>query len=345
MMGFPFFLAALSGLIFVLLAKLGGTYFKLQDIPDGELKPHQKAVPLTGGIGIALAFYAAILILAVNSFFLNSLYALGLFVILGLWDDLRTLKPAFRLLAEILFSDFVTCAMDPIVNQAAKLRYMSGGQYRIPLVVRLPSGVGLAVAAQHSQSLEAMLMNIPGLIVAAPGRARDARAMLKTAIRSENPVIFFEHKLCYLTEGEVPEAEEWIPFGKANVVRTGADVTVVCLLYTVHQALEAADELAREGIDAEVVDLRTLAPLDTDTVLESVGKTGRLITVEEGPIRGGWGAEVVARVASAGVGPFLKPPVRLGAGDHPIPYNRTLENLSVPDTGRIAEAVRRLLIT
>ena len=248
-----------------------------------------------------------------------------------------------RPVAEILFSDFVTCAMDPIVNQAAKLRYMSGGQYRIPLVVRLPSGVGLAMAAQHSQSLEAMLMNVPGLIVAAPGRARDARAMLKTAIRSENPVIFFEHKLCYLTEGDVPEAEEWLPFGKADVARAGTDVTVVCLLYTVHQALEAADELAREGIDVEVIDLRTLAPLDTETVLESVGKTGRLLTVEEGPIRGGWGAEVVARVASAGVGPFRSPPVRLGAGDHPIPYNRNLENLSVPDIGRIADAVRRLV--
>ena len=248
-----------------------------------------------------------------------------------------------RPVAEILFSDFITCAMDPIVNQAAKLRYMSGGQYKIPLVVRLPSGVGLAVAAQHSQSLEAMLMGIPGLIVAAPGCARDARALLKTAIRSENPVIFFEHKLCYLVEGEVPEAEEWIPFGKANIVRAGSDVTVVSLLYTVHQALEAAKELAREGIEMEIVDLRTLAPLDAETVLHSVAKTGRLLTVEEGCVRGGWGAEVIARLVSAGLGPFRRPPVRLGAGDHPIPYNRGLENLSVPDTGRIVQAVRRLV--
>jgi len=249
----------------------------------------------------------------------------------------------FRPVAEILFSDFITCAMDPIVNQAAKLRYMSGGQYRVPLVVRLPSGVGLAVAAQHSQSLEAMLMGIPGLIVAAPGCARDARALLKTAIRSENPVIFFEHKLCYLVEGEVPEAEEFLPFGKANVVKAGADVTLVSLLYTVHQAREAAEELAREGIEVEVIDLRTLAPLDTETVLRSVEKTGRLLTVEEGPVRGGWGAEVIARVVSAGLGPLRKPPVRLGAGDHPIPYNRNLENLSVPDTERIKDAVQKLM--
>ncbi|MEW5723936.1 MAG: thiamine pyrophosphate-dependent enzyme, partial [Thermodesulfobacteriota bacterium] len=172
----------------------------------------------------------------------------------------------YRPVAEILFSDFVTCAMDPIVNQAAKLRYMSGGQYKAPLVVRLPGGAGLAMAAQHSQSLEAMFLGVPGLIVAAPGRPRDARALLKTAIRSENPVLFFEHKLCYLMEGEVPENEELLPFGRAAVVREGGDATVVALLYTVHLALEAAEILAAEDIRIEVIDLRTLSPLDMETV-------------------------------------------------------------------------------
>jgi pyruvate/2-oxoglutarate/acetoin dehydrogenase E1 component len=204
------------------------------------------------------------------------------------------------------------------------------------------TGVGLAMAAQHSQSLESMLMGIPGLIVAAPGRARDARALLKSAIRSENPVIFFEHKRCYLEEGEVPEQEELLPFGKADIVRPGGGLTIVSLLYTVYQALEAARELAREGIEAEVIDLRPLSPLDTNTVLGSVSRTGRLLTMEEGPIRGGWGAEVLARVVSAGLAPLRRPPVRLGAGDHPIPYNRNLENLSVPDVRRIVEAARGL---
>lgn len=247
-----------------------------------------------------------------------------------------------RPVAEILFGDFLTCAMDPIINQAAKLRYMSGGQYRMPLVVRLPSGAGLGMAAQHSQSLEAMLMGIPGLIVAAPGVARDARALLKTAIRSDNPVIFFEHKLCYLVPGEVPEAEEFLPFGRANVLRSGSDVTLVGLLYTVHQALEAAETLAREGIQVEVIDLRCLAPLDVETVLQSLAKTGRLVTVEEGPVRGGWGAEVVARVAGAGLDLLRTAPVRLGASDNPIPYNKSLESLSVPDASRIADAIKKM---
>jgi len=248
-----------------------------------------------------------------------------------------------RPVAELLFSDFITCAMDPIVNQAAKLRYMSGGQYRMPLVVRTPGGVGLGVAAQHSQSLESLLMSIPGLIIAAPGTPRDCRGLLKTAIRSDNPVLFFEHKLLYLAEGDVPEQEEWIPFGKADIKRSGADITVVSLLYTLNLSLEAAALLAEEGIEVEVIDLRTLSPLDTNTVLESVARTGRLLTVEEGPVRGGWGAEVVARVATAAHGILRAPPVRLGATDNPIPYNRSLETLSVPDTDRIASAVRELL--
>ena len=248
-----------------------------------------------------------------------------------------------RPVAELLFSDFITCAMDPIVNNAAKLRYMSGGQYKMPLVVRMPGGVGFAMAAQHSQSLEAMMMGIPGLIVAAPSSPRDCRAMLKTAIRSDNPVLFFEHKLLYLDQGEVPEEEEFLPFGKADIKRSGDDVTIVALLYTVNLAMEAAKQLEHEGISVEIVDLRTLSPLDTDTILESVAKTGRLLTVEEGHLRGGWGAEVVARVATAAYGLLKSPPARLGAKDNPIPYNKVLEIKTVPDAESIIKSVKMLI--
>ncbi|MCC6877151.1 MAG: SCP2 sterol-binding domain-containing protein [Sandaracinaceae bacterium] len=248
-----------------------------------------------------------------------------------------------RPVAEILFADFLTVCADPLINQAAKLRYMSGGQYSVPMVVRTPGGAGLGMAAQHSQSLEAMFMNVPGLIVAAPGTPRDCRALLKAAIRSDNPVLFFEHKLLYLTEGLVPAGDDVAELGKARVVRPGKDVTLVALSYMVQVALEAAAELANDGIDVEVIDPRTIAPFDGDTVLESIAKTRRLVTVEESPIRGGFGAEVVARVAAAAHGMLLSPPVRVGAGDHPIAYNKSLECLSVPDVARVVSAVRSCL--
>ncbi|HSQ65598.1 MAG TPA: pyruvate dehydrogenase complex E1 component subunit beta [Polyangiaceae bacterium] len=248
-----------------------------------------------------------------------------------------------RPVAEILFSDFLTTCADPLVNQAAKLRYMSGGQYRAPLVVRTPGGAGLGMAAQHSQSLEAMFMGIPGLIVAAPGTPRDCRALLKAAIRSDNPVLFFEHKLLYVSEGLVPLEEDVAPFGVARVVREGKDVTVVALSYMVQVALEAAAQLAEEGIDVEVIDPRTIAPLDTETVLASVVKTRRLLTVEEAPVRGGFGAEVVARVAAAAHSVLVAPPLRVGAVDAPIAYNKALECLAVPDAARVAAAVRAVM--
>jgi 2-oxoisovalerate dehydrogenase E1 component len=248
-----------------------------------------------------------------------------------------------RPVAEILFSDFLTACADPIVNQAAKLRYMSGGQYRAPLVVRTPGGAGLGMAAQHSQSLEAMFMGIPGLVVAAPGTPRDCRALLKAAIRSDNPVLFFEHKLLYLSEGMVPLEEDVAPFGVARVVREGNDVTIVALSYMVQVALEAAAQLAGEGIDVEIIDPRTIAPLDTETVLASVGKTRRLVTVEEGPVRGGFGGEVVARVACAAHAVLAAPPLRVGAVDAPIAYNKTLECLAVPDVARVVAAVRAVM--
>lgn len=248
-----------------------------------------------------------------------------------------------RPVAEILFADFLTVCADPLINQAAKLRYMSGGQYSVPMVVRTPGGAGLGMAAQHSQSLEAMFMNVPGLIVAAPGTPRDCRALLKAAIRSDNPVLFFEHKLLYLTEGLVPAGDDVAELGKARVVRPGKDVTLVALSYMVQVALEAATELAKEGIDVEVIDPRTIAPFDGETILTSIAKTRRLVTVEESPVRGGFGAEVVARVAAAAHGMLLSAPVRVGAGDHPIAYNKSLECLSVPDVARVVSAVRSCL--
>ncbi|MBE7484696.1 MAG: SCP2 sterol-binding domain-containing protein [Polyangiaceae bacterium] len=248
-----------------------------------------------------------------------------------------------RPVAEILFSDFLTVCADPLVNQAAKLRYMSGGQYSVPMVVRTPGGAGLGMAAQHSQSLETLFMNIPGLIIAAPGTPRDCRALLKAAIRSDNPVLFFEHKLLYLTEGAVPLADDVAPLGVARVVRPGKDVTVVALSYMVQVALEAAAELEKQGIDVEVIDPRTVAPLDGETILRSVEKTRRLVTVEESPVRGGFGAEVVARVAAAAHGLLSAPPLRVGAGDHPIAYNKALECLSVPDVARVVSAVKSCL--
>jgi 2-oxoisovalerate dehydrogenase E1 component len=201
-----------------------------------------------------------------------------------------------RPVAEILFSDFITCCMDPLVNQAAKLRYMSGGQYALPLVVRTPGGAGLGMAAQHSQSLEPLLTAIPGLIVIAPGTPADAKGLLKAAIRSSNPVVFFENKLSYLQTGPIPDGEYTVPIGSAAVHRAGSDVTLVAIGGMVGRALGAAESLVADGIEVEVVDPRTLAPLDTETILRSVARTGRLVTVEEAPRVHGFGAEIVARV-------------------------------------------------
>jgi 2-oxoisovalerate dehydrogenase E1 component len=247
-----------------------------------------------------------------------------------------------RPVAEILFSDFLTCCMDPIVNQAAKLRYMSGGQVRLPLVIRTPGGAGLGMAAQHSQSWEALLTGIPGLIVIAPGTPGDAKGLLKTAIRSNNPVLFFENKLLYLTTGPVPEGDFLVPLGLADVKRTGQDITLVSVGAALSLALEAASALAGDGINVEVVDLRTLVPCDWATVARSVVKTGRLAVVEEGVLTHGFGAEVVARLAGAAWGALKAPPVRIAALDVPIPYNRSLENAAVPDVERVVAALKRL---
>ena len=242
-----------------------------------------------------------------------------------------------RPVAEILFSDFLTCCMDPIINQAAKLRYMTGGQVSIPLTIRAPVGSGIGVAAQHSQSMERFFVGVPGLIVAAPSDPYTAKGILKSAIRSNNPVIFFEHKLLYQNTGVVPDREYTLPFGKARIVRGGSDVTIVTYLMGVSVALDAATLLEDKGIDVEVVDLITLYPMDTETILESLKKTGRLATLEEGPITGGIGAEIIARCAVAAHHVMKCAPVRIAAPECPIPYAKSLESLMVPDPESVAQ--------
>ena len=244
-----------------------------------------------------------------------------------------------RPVVEILFSDFLTTCMDPIVNQAAKLRYMSGGQYTIPLVVRTPGGAGLGMAAQHSQSLEAWLTGVPGLIVLAPATPADAKGLLKAAIRSNNPVLFFENKLLYTVTGPVPEGDHVVPIGVAEVKRPGRDATVVTVGAALGKALEAAQQLSDEGIEAEVVDLRTLVPLDLETVARSVARTGRLVTVEDASLTHGFGAEVVARVVEVAHGALRAAPRRVAAADVPIPYNTALENAALPDAAAVRRAV------
>ena len=245
-----------------------------------------------------------------------------------------------RPVAEILFSDFLTTCMDPLVNQAAKLRYMSGGQYTLPLVVRTPGGAGLGMAAQHSQSLEALLTGIPGLLIAAPATPADAKGLLTTAIRSENPVLFFENKLLYAATGPVPEGEHLVPFGVAAVRREGKHVTAVTVGAALLRTLEAAEELARTGIEVEVIDVRTLVPLDLATIVRSVQRTGRLVTVEEGPLGHGFGSEIVARVAEVAHAALRAAPRRVAALDVPLAYDSALENAALPTVERIAETLK-----
>jgi pyruvate/2-oxoglutarate/acetoin dehydrogenase E1 component len=243
--------------------------------------------------------------------------------------------------AEILFSDFPTTCMEPLVNQAPKLRYMSGGQYSIPLVVRTPGGAGLGMAAQHSQSLEPLLTGIPGLIVMAPSTPADAKGTLRAAIRSANPVLLFENKLLYLETGEIPRGEYVTPIGRAALRRRGSDVTIVAVGGMVPATLAAAANLAEEGIDAEVIDPRTLVPLDAAAIVASVQRTGRLVTVEGAALGHGFGAEIVARVVESLPPRALRTSPRRVAGlDVPIPYARGLERAALPDPDSIVAAVR-----
>jgi pyruvate/2-oxoglutarate/acetoin dehydrogenase E1 component len=247
-----------------------------------------------------------------------------------------------RPVAEIMFFDFITCAMDPLVNQAAKMRYITGGQVTLPLVVRTAGGGGLfSAGAQHSQCLEAMFMHIPGLKVAVPATPYDAKGLLKTAIRDDNPVLFVESKGLYFAAGSYPEGEYLIPFGVADIKRQGTDVTVVAVQNMVGAALAAAEELAEEGIQVEVVDPRTLVPLDTGTILKSVEKTNRLIIAEEGVLTAGVGAEIAAFIAQHGFDFLDAPIVRVATPDIPMPFG-SLEAAILPNQETIAAAVREV---
>lgn len=246
-----------------------------------------------------------------------------------------------RPILELQFSDFITIAMDQIVNQAAKTRYMFGGKGKVPMVVRTPAGSGTGAAAQHSQSLEAWMAHIPGLKVIQPSTAYDAKGLLKAAMDDDNPVIFYEHKLLYRTQCDVPEEQYSIPLGKADVKRKGKDVTIVATAIMVHKALEAAVELEKEGIDVEIVDPRTLVPLDEETIVESVKKTGRLIVVHEAVKRGGFGGEIASMIAESEAFDYLDAPIkRLGGLAVPVPYNPTLEKAVIPQVPDIIEAVK-----
>ncbi|MDH4983982.1 alpha-ketoacid dehydrogenase subunit beta [Aminobacter anthyllidis] len=249
------------------------------------------------------------------------------------------LRPIF----EFQFSDFATLAMEQIVNQAAKMRYMLGGAVSVPVVMRFPAGSGTGAAAQHSQSLEAWLGHVPGLKVIQPSTPYDAKGMLLAAVADPDPVMIFEHKLLYKTKGPVPEGYYTVPIGKAEIRREGRDLTIVATSIMVHKALDAAKTLEAEGIDVEVVDLRTIRPMDKETVIESVKKTSRLLCVYEGVKTLGVGAEVSAMIAESEAFDFLDAPiVRLGGAETPIPYNPELEKATVPQVPDILAAARSL---
>jgi len=248
-----------------------------------------------------------------------------------------------RPVAEIMFGDLSALAMDQIANQAAKLRYMFGGQTKVPLVIRMPFGAGVNIAAHHSQSLEAWFLHVPGLKIAMPSTPYDAKGLLKTAIRDDNPVMFFEHKLLYSIKGPVPEEEYTVPLGVADVKREGEDVTIFATLYMVHKSLAAAEMLSKQGISAEVVDPRTLVPLDKQAIVDSVKKTGRIVIVTEDCKTGGVSAEIAAVVAEEAIDYLDAPVKRVAEPDTPIPFSPPLEKFVIPDENRIIGAVKEIV--
>ncbi|MDD5622729.1 MAG: alpha-ketoacid dehydrogenase subunit beta [Actinomycetota bacterium] len=249
----------------------------------------------------------------------------------------------YRPIAEIMFIDFAALAMDQIANQAAKIHFMSGGSIDVPLVIRTQGGVGKGLSAQHSQSLESWFYHIPGLKVAMPSTAYDAKGLLKTAVRDNGPVIFIEHKMIYPVKGPVPEKEYTIPFGKADIKRRGRDITILAYANMVLKSLEAAEEMEREGVDCEIIDPRTLVPLDIDAIIDSVKKTGRLLIVSEACRRGSVASDISARVTEKAF-EYLKAPVKIVAGlNTPIAYNLALEQASIPQKADILEAVKSII--
>lgn len=249
-----------------------------------------------------------------------------------------------RPIIDIMFSDFVTCAFDQIVNQAAKIRYMFGGAATVPIVIRTPEGSGTGAAAQHSQSPEAWLTNVPGLKVIAPSTPYDAKGLLKAAIRDDNPVIFFEQKMIYRKKGEVPDGEYLIEIGKADVKREGSDITIITYGRMVHDCIEAAQALGEQGISAEVLDLRTLVPMDLDAVVKSVKKTKRAMVVHEACKTGGFGGEISASISESDAFYYLDAPIKRCAGvDVPIPYCVELEKNVIPSVAELVATARQMV--
>lgn len=248
-----------------------------------------------------------------------------------------------RPVVDMHFADFIGVPMDEIFNQMAKARYMFGGQAKVPLVLRAPDGMTRGGAAQHSQCVEAWFMHIPGIKVVVPSNPADAKGLLKSAIRSDDPVLYFEHKRLFSMKGDVPEGEYVTPIGKAKVAKEGTDLTVVSYSYYMHNVLEAAEALDKDGIHVECVDLRTISPLDMDTIYESLRKTKKLMIVHEAVKQGGVGAEVAARTAEDMIDYLDAPIIRLGAPFVPIPYAPTLERLVKIEPGDIIKAVKDLL--
>jgi pyruvate dehydrogenase E1 component beta subunit len=245
-----------------------------------------------------------------------------------------------RPVAEIMFSDFVTVAMDQVVNQAAKARYMSGGKARVPLTIRIVNGAPGSAAAQHSQSPEAWFMNVPGLKIAIPATPYDAKGLLKTAIRGEDPVLFFEHKMLYAAKGEVPEEDYTVPFGEAVIRREGSEATIIAIGGVLPAVLDAAGQLATQGISVEVVDPRTLVPLDVATLVESIKRTNRAIIVHEAHRRAGPGAEIAAILAEEAIAYLDAPVIRVATKNVPFPYNPELEKFILPEVNDIIRAVQ-----
>jgi pyruvate/2-oxoglutarate/acetoin dehydrogenase E1 component len=248
-----------------------------------------------------------------------------------------------RPIAEIMFMDFTTLASEQLVNQAAKLRYMFGGQSTVPLVLRTPAGSGTGAAEHHSQSFENWFVHVPGLKVVMPSTPYDVKGLLISSIRDNNPVVFIEHKLLYKTKGEVPEEMYEIPLGKADIKRQGKDLTIIATSIMVKKSLEAAELLAGEGLDVEVVDPRTLRPLDTETIVNSVKKTGKVLIVHEAVKTGGFGGELAAVIVESEAFGYLEAPIlRLAGREVPIPYNRELEAAAVPQVDDIVAKAKEL---
>ena len=248
-----------------------------------------------------------------------------------------------RPIAEIMFMDFTTLASEQLVNQAAKLRFMFGGNATVPLVLRTPAGSGTGAAEHHSQSFENWFVHVPGLKVVMPTTPYDAKGLLIASIRDDNPVVFIEHKLLYKTKGDVPEALYEIPLGKADIKREGKDLTIIATSIMVQRSLQAAEKLAKDGIDVEIVDPRTLRPLDTETIVNSVKKTGKVLIVHEAVKTGGFGGELAGVIAESEAFGYLDAPIlRLAGREVPIPYNRNLELKAVPQVEDIVEKAKEL---